>query len=160
MKMHILPARVTVIPVLQHQLNVVNLQGRILGFLYLVINLERGKGPGTYHCPERWSRLKGSYCMMKKLELTPEMKIYLSKDILETREYLNNILETSIDGILITSISGHILGCNQAFRKMVRYAEDELINQPITLVSPLTGTYQTVSGKPYTITEKDVLGYG
>jgi len=39
---------------------------------------------------------------------------------------------------------------------MVGYAEEELVNQPVTIVSPLTGTYQTVSGKPYSITEYDV----
>jgi len=145
-----------VIPVLQHQLNVVNHQGRILGFLYLVINLSEVKALERT-MSRAMEQIERELLHDEKLELTHEMKIYLSKDILETREYLNNILETSIDGILITSISGHILGCNQAFRKMVRYAEDELINQPITLISPLTGTYQTISGKPYTITEQDVL---
>ena len=146
----------TVIPVLQHQLNVLNLQGRILGFLYLVINLSEEKSL-ELTLTRAMDHIEREILNDEEVELTPEMKRYLSKDILETREYLNNILETSIDGILITSISGHILGCNQSFRKMAGYAEDELINQPITLVSPLTGTYQTVSGKPYTITEKDVM---
>jgi PAS domain S-box-containing protein len=144
-----------VIPVLQHQINLLSKQGAVVGVLYLVINLSEEKS-FELTVSKILHQMQRELLNDEELELTAEMKRYLSKDILETKEYLNNILETSIDGILITSASGHILGCNQSFRKMVGYAEEELVNQPVTTVSPLTGTYQTVSGKPYSITEYDV----
>jgi PAS domain-containing protein len=144
-----------VIPVLQHQINLLGKQGAVVGVLYLVINLSEEKSLELI-VSKILHQMQRELLNDEALELTAEMKRYLSKDILETKEYLNNILETSIDGILITSASGHILGCNQSFRKMVGYAEEELVNQPVTTVSPLTGTYQTVSGKPYSITEYDV----
>ena len=144
-----------VVPVLQHQINLLSKQGEVVGFLYLVINLSEEKSL-ELTVSKILHQIQRELLNDEALELTAEMKRYLSKDILETKEYLNNILETSIDGILITSASGHILGCNQSFRKMVGYSEEELVNQPVTNVSPLTGAYQTISGKPYTITEYDV----
>jgi len=144
-----------VIPVLQHQINLLSKKRTVIGALYLVIILSEEK---TLELAvlKVLHQVQRELLNNEALELTAEMQRYLSKDILETKEYLNNILETSIDGILITSVSGHILGSNQSFRKMVGYAEEELVSQPVTTVSPLTGTYQTVSGKPYSITAFDV----
>jgi PAS domain-containing protein len=125
---------------LQHHVNLLSNQGAVVGALYLVINRSEEKSIELI-VSKYLHQMQRELLNDEALEVTAEMKRYLSKDILETKEYLNNILETSIDGILITSASGHILGCNQSFRKMVGYAEEELVNQPVTIVSPLTGTY-------------------
>ncbi len=46
------------------------------------------------------------------IELTPEMRRYLVRDLIGTREYIESVLTNAIDGILVTSPAGLIIGSN------------------------------------------------
>ncbi len=73
------------------------------------------------------------------IELTQEMRRYLVKDLISVREYIESVLSNAIDGILVTSPAGLIIGSNASFKRLVGYTERELINQPITMVAPNIG---------------------
>ena len=79
------------------------------------------------------------------VELTPEMRRYLVRDLIGTREYIEGVLANAIDGILVTSPAGLIMGSNQSFKRLVGYSERELTNQPVTIVSPGTAPTRSPS---------------
>jgi PAS domain S-box-containing protein len=51
------------------------------------------------------------------------------KKILEARDFLENVINTSVDGILIVDSRGYIKRTNAALEKMVGYSQDELIGR-------------------------------
>ncbi len=88
------------------------------------------------------------------VELTQEMRRYLVRDLIGTREYIEGVLTNAIDGILVTSPAGLIIGSNQSFKRLVGYSERELTNQPITIVSPGIGAYPLAIGGEVSIEEQ------
>jgi PAS domain S-box-containing protein len=141
-----------VISVLEHRLDVIDPQGNVIGFLYLILDLTEEKAL-ELSLTEAMDQIEQELLKDAQIELTMEMKLYLVKDILKTKEYLGNILDNSLDGILITSPAGHILGFNQSFKKMVGYETLEIRNQPMTILYPTIGTHTVTSGEIITIEE-------
>jgi len=141
-----------VISVLEHRLDVIDPQGNVIGFLYLILDLTEEKAL-ELSLTEAMDQIEQELLKDAQIELTMEMKLYLVKDILKTKEYLGNILDNSLDGILITSPAGHILGFNQSFKKMVGYETVEIRNQPMTILYPTVGTHMVTSGEVITIEE-------
>jgi PAS domain S-box-containing protein len=144
-----------VVSVLEHRLNIIDLHGNIIGLLYLILDLTEEKSIDL-SLTEAMDQIERELLENDQMELTLEMRRYIVKDILRTKEYLSNILNNSLDGILITSPSGHILGFNQSFKRMVGYTDTELRNQPMTILYPITGTHTVTSGEIITIEEEYV----
>jgi len=144
-----------VVSVLEHRLNVIDQQKNVVGFLYLIIDLTEEKALDL-SLTEAMDQIEHELLEDAQLELTLEMKKYLVKDIIKTKEYLGNILDNSLDGILITSPAGHIIGFNQSFKKMVGCTSEELRNQPMTILYPSIGTHTATSGEVITVEEEYV----
>ena len=64
------------------------------------------------------------------------------KEIRETKNYLENIFKTSVDGILVTDNQGVITMLNGAVEKMVGYTKDELIGKHSRELSPPEKEYR------------------
>ena len=70
------------------------------------------------------------------------------KELAETKDYLENIIESSLDGIVVSDGMGYISKANKAFLKMLGYREEEVIGKHIIECSPLEeGNYNTNTGE-------------
>ena len=134
-----------VISVLQHRMSLTGESGEILGYLYLILNIQQQKD-SDYALREIMNPMKEELSHSSPLELTPEIQNYLVSDLLKTQVNINNVMSNAIDAILVTSPAGLIMSSNQSFKKLVGYTEKELFNQPVTIVSPDIGTYPLTIG--------------
>jgi len=60
----------------------------------------------------------------------------LEMEIREKKEFLEKIIETSVDGIVITHKGGTITHANKAIKKLSEYTDEELIGQHISILNP------------------------
>ena len=70
--------------------------------------------------------------MSKKLNLSIGELEESEKKIKETRDFLENVINTSVDGIVIVDPQGILLRTNKALEKMIGYAEEELLGKHIS----------------------------
>ena len=142
-----------VISILQHRLTLVNAGGAACGYLYLIIDIQKGKDI-DYALTDIMGHIEHALLQNTAIDLTPEMKSFLVKDMIQTHEYIDNVMGNSIDAILVTSPAGLVISSNQSFKKLVDYTAKELRNQPVTIVSPGIGTYPLTIGGSADIDEK------
>lgn len=135
----------TVIPILQHRIDLLSPDRTITGYLYLIIDIQRSKSI-EYSLTELVDYLEHELSQNSAIELSYEMKVYLVKDMVRTHEYIDSVMQNSIDAILVTSPAGLIIGANQSFVKLVGYSEKELHDQPVSIVSPVIGTHSLSLG--------------
>ena len=75
----------------------------------------------------------------------------------ETRDYLSNVIESSLDTIVITDVSGFIQRVNKAFLDLLGYTQEEVIGRHTSEFTAFTsGTYTSITGDVITLSEKDV----
>ena len=142
-----------VISILQHRLDLKLQNGPIAGYLYLILNIQQEKTT-DYALAEIMGHIEHDLQYETHMELTQEMRRYLVRDLIGTREYIEGVLANAIDGILVTSPAGLIMGSNQSFKRLVGYSERELTNQPVTIVSPGIGAYPLTIGGAVSIEEQ------
>ncbi|OGP50113.1 MAG: hypothetical protein A2Y79_07300 [Deltaproteobacteria bacterium RBG_13_43_22] len=58
----------------------------------------------------------------------------LEKELRETKEFLENIMESSVDGIVTTDLKGKITYLNRAMEEMLRYYRAELLGNHISMI--------------------------
>lgn len=58
----------------------------------------------------------------------------LEKELRETKEFLENIMESSVDGIVTTNLKGKITYMNRAMEEMIQYAREDALGKHISLV--------------------------
>jgi PAS domain S-box-containing protein len=58
----------------------------------------------------------------------------LEKELRGTKEFLENIMESSVDGIVTTDLKGKITYTNQAMLEMLEYRREELLGNHISIV--------------------------
>ncbi|OPX37750.1 MAG: hypothetical protein B1H12_04165, partial [Desulfobacteraceae bacterium 4484_190.2] len=58
----------------------------------------------------------------------------LEKELTETKEFLENILDSSVDGIVTTDLKGKITYLNRAMEEMIKYRREEILGQHISQV--------------------------
>ena len=69
-------------------------------------------------------------------------------------DYLHNIVESSLDGIISTDKEGCIATANKAFLELLGYEEDEVIGKHISELSiSEQGVYELTSGNSIKITQ-------
>ena len=69
-------------------------------------------------------------------------------ELAETRDYLENIIESSLDGIVVSDSMGYIVRANNAFLNMLGYRKKEIIGKHIIELSPLEeGNYDSTTGE-------------
>ncbi len=72
----------------------------------------------------------------------------------ETENHLNNIIEGSLDGIIVSDSMGYVTRVNNSFLKLIGYNEEELIGKHISEVTPYEeGTYNSTTGEMIEIDE-------
>ncbi|MDY6880575.1 MAG: PAS domain S-box protein [Thermodesulfobacteriota bacterium] len=59
------------------------------------------------------------------------MKKILKREIKEESEFNRRIIDSSMDGILVTNLQGRITDCNPAYEKMIGYTKEELLKMSI-----------------------------
>jgi len=73
-------------------------------------------------------------------------------DLKESKEQLENLIQTSLDPIVLTDATGHIINPNDAFCKMLGLAAEEIIGKPMYQLSVTEeGTYEATTGETVTI---------
>ena len=55
----------------------------------------------------------------------------LGKEILETREYLTSLVESSIDAIITTDTQGHVTFCSRSVQEMLGYQPGEIVGRAV-----------------------------
>ena len=58
----------------------------------------------------------------------------LEKELRETKEFLENIMESSVDGIVTTDLKGKITYMNRAMEEMLAYPRSELLGTHISII--------------------------
>ncbi len=77
------------------------------------------------------------------------------KEITETRDFLNNIIESSLDPILIGDNRGYITRVNKAFIQLFGFEQEELIGKHMAeLVPPQAGIYESTAGTSIILTDR------
>ena len=143
-----------VVTTLQHRLDL-KIAGRAgtAGYLYLILDIRKNKS-SDYALSVLMDAIEHDLQLDTPIELTQEIRRFLVKDLIRTREYIESVLTNAIDGILVTSPAGLIIGANTSFKKLVGYTERELSNQPITMVTPNIGSYPMAAGGAVTVDEQ------
>jgi PAS domain S-box-containing protein len=73
-------------------------------------------------------------------------------ELRETKEYLDNVIESSLDPIITTDSKGYVSRANKAFLHLLGYTNDEVIGKHMAEFSPLEeGTYDLITGEVVTI---------
>jgi len=134
-----------VVPILQHRIDLLSPDDATIGYLYLIIDIQRSKSI-EYSLTELMDYLEHELSQNTAIELSYEMKVFLVKDMVRTHEYIDSVMQNSIDAILVTSPAGLIIGANQSFVKLIGYSEKELHYQPVSMVSPVIGTHSLSLG--------------
>jgi PAS domain S-box-containing protein len=77
------------------------------------------------------------------------------KEIIETRDFLDNVIENSLDLIIISDARGYIKRVNKKFIQFLGYDIEELRQKHIAQCAPTTiGTYELLSGEVVQITQE------
>jgi PAS domain S-box-containing protein len=69
-------------------------------------------------------------------------------ELKETKDYSENIIESSLDAIVVSDSKGYILKANRAFMEMIGYTEGEVLAKHITEFSiDKSGNYESTTGE-------------
>ncbi|MFC1591940.1 PAS domain S-box protein [Thermodesulfobacteriota bacterium] len=85
-------------------------------------------------------------------DITEQRKAEL--ELIKAKEQVENIIEHSLDPIIITDDTGNVQKANQAYLKMLGYTAEEIIGRPSYEFSVSTpGTYTSLAGEKIAIGE-------
>ena len=97
------------------------------------------------------SELRQRITELEKLEVK---WMQVKEDLRQTNDYLDNIIESSLDGIVVSDHMGYITRVNKAFLKLIDFKEDEVIGKHITEFTPYeAGSYESTTEELVKINE-------
>jgi PAS domain S-box-containing protein len=97
---------------------------------------------------------QGSVIQMIEYSLDITDKKKAEEELEKTKDNLDNIIESSLDPIVIVDITGSITRVNESFLKVLGYTEEEVIGKHTTEFSPsVEGSYESTTGNTIEITE-------
>jgi len=140
-------------------------QGQIKGFTGTIIDntrrqqaeiaLKKAHDELEMRIEERTAELKAANENLKQ-EIT-ERK--LAEERMKSAEnHLNNIIESSLDGIAVSDSLGYVTKANNAFLNMLGYGEHEILGKHIMEITVTEeGTYESTTGELIAITEEFVV---
>ena len=101
------------------------------------------------------SEINGEYILTSFVRDITERK-QADKELEETKDHLDNIIESSLDAIVISDDAGYVTKVNKAFLELLGYEEKEdVTGRFMAEFSPLEkGTYESTSGEQVEITEE------
>jgi len=102
---------------------------------------------------------QGSYEMPKDIGSGPEIRelvesfVTMARDLRQTtfsKDYVDNILHSMLDGLLVVGHDGSIRTVNAACCRLLGYNERELLGQPVSafLLAPMQGISPATAGRP------------
>ncbi|MCP4714484.1 MAG: PAS domain S-box protein, partial [Deltaproteobacteria bacterium] len=90
--------------------------------------------------------------MLSQIQQRDQERKHVQDEIRETRDYLNNIIETSVDPIVVYDRKGNINRANRAFLDMLGYHREEIIGATALMFLNIdAGVYQSTSGEEISI---------
>jgi PAS domain S-box-containing protein len=97
--------------------------------------LRRHKGGDLFPAVSVFTRLKNSkgqsQGILEVTQITPNL-LRLEKELTNSRNFLENILESSIDAIVTTDIKGYITYANRSLRELIGLRGHQIIGQHIS----------------------------
>ncbi|MBW1854685.1 MAG: PAS domain S-box protein, partial [Deltaproteobacteria bacterium] len=79
-------------------------------------------------------------------------------ELRKTKDHLDNIIESSLDGIIVSDSMGYVTRVNNSFLKLIGYNEEELIGKHTVELTPYEeGTYDSTTGEMVEIDEKFIV---
>ncbi len=101
------------------------------------------------------SEINGEYILTSFVRDITERK-KADKELEETKDYLDNIIESSLDAIVISNDAGYVTKVNKAFLELLGYEEnEEVIGRFMAEFSPTeVGTYESTTGEKVEITKE------
>ena len=77
-----------------------------------------------------------------------------NKNLRETKEYLDNVIDSSLDCIIIADSVGNIIRTNEAFLRLIGYGHEEVKGMHVMELSILEeGVYESITGETVTLDE-------
>ena len=77
-----------------------------------------------------------------------------NESLRELKDYLENIIRSSLDCIVVSDSTGSIMRINKSFLELIGVTEEEVIGRHIYTFSPTEkGTYDSIAGEPVEIDE-------
>jgi PAS domain S-box-containing protein len=77
------------------------------------------------------------------------------EDLKKTRDHLYNIIESSLDSIVVADTKGHITRANISFCELAGYSKEEILGKCITELAPTkAGSYESSTGGMVKVNEK------
>ena len=77
------------------------------------------------------------------------------KDLRETKDYLDNIIESSLDSIVVSDGVGNVIKVNKSFMDLLGYTKEEIIGKHVMELSITEkGIYEETTGEIVTIGEE------
>ena len=75
--------------------------------------------------------------------------------LIEMKDYLDNIIENSLDPIVVTDSMGYVTLVNKSFPQLLGYTKEEVIGKHVAEFSPIKeGSYQSTTGELIQINEE------
>jgi transcriptional regulator with PAS, ATPase and Fis domain len=79
---------------------------------------------------------------------------FIEHELKEINEHLDNIIESSLDCIMVTDSTGKISRTNKSFQKLLGREEEEIVGKHMSyFLPPDKKIYESTSGKPIDINE-------
>ena len=79
----------------------------------------------------------------------------IAEKLRASRDYFSNIIESSLDSIVVTDKSGYLTRVNNAFLQLLGFSEAEVIGKHMSEFSPISaGTYECTTGELIQINEE------
>ena len=130
--------------------------GMIRGWEYYVINSRGELVPveaNVTHLLDQQGRRTGAISMVRDIT----GRKLAERELSLTNDFLNNIIENSLDCIIISDSTGHITNINRAGLALTGYAlEDMLGKTPMSMSSFEEGLYETTSGEQLWLSREDI----
>lgn len=79
-------------------------------------------------------RALGKQKIQRSLDLYLEISKGKNRELKELKEYVNNIIKSMADSLIVTDTEGKIEAVNQTTLDLLGYREDEIIDQPIGIL--------------------------
>lgn len=97
----------------------------------LIIGLEKAKGQ-----LEEWAKTleKKVYDRTKELEQSQEAALNMMEDLVEAKDYTEDIINSMSDTLIVADSSGKMKMVNSALVELLGYGQDELIGKPIASI--------------------------
>ena len=100
---------------------------------------------------DRGGKVKGAVASIRDITRRKREEINLR----ETKDHLDNLIESSLDGIIVSDNKGNVTRANKSFLELIGYEEEDILGKHIMELSITeAGTYRTTSGEVIEIGEE------